>query len=789
MLRNYFKIAWRNMINNKVYSAINILGLATGMAVTMIIALWVHKQYSYNRFLPGYKNVYEVKLNHTVEGSVRTIASANLPLANVLRKEIPEIKYVAETDGNSQHSLMVGDKKLYLPGMRVGADFLKILQYPLQTGNVSTVFYDPYSIVLTASTAKALFGNEDPINKTVRYDNTNDLKVTGVLKDIPDNASLQFTYLMPFSYLEQTSDWVKVARTQWGYNLFRIYVALQPQATYAQVEPKIKDIIKKNSREMQGTEVMMQPAKDWQLYTQFENGKATGGFIEYVRLFSIIGVLVLIIACINFTNLSTARSEKRAREVGVRKAIGSQRSDLIVQFLTESLLVSCMAFFISLLIVQCSLPFFNELTQSTLRVPYSSLACWSIMAGFIVLTALLAGSKPAFYLSSFEPVKVLKGSLQIGAKASWPRKALVVIQFSCSIALIISTIIVYQQLQHVKSRPVGYDAGRLLMTDMSSDLNRNYMALKNELLQTGYIESVAYSSSPVTAIYDHSIINEWPGKTGTDLIHIGCVGLSDNYFRTLGMKLLSGRDFTTNRKTDSATIIVNEAAVKKMQLKEPLGQEIMWNGSEKARIVGVVKDALMESPYASVVPPIFTHRREGRSVLYRLRPEVNTQTALTKLAPVFNKYNPAYPYSYQFADTAYNDKFKQEVLVGRLAAIFATLAIFISCLGLFALAAYMVEQRTKEIGVRKVLGASVSQLWLLLSKDFIALVLVSCIIASPVALYFLQNWLQKYEYRISPGIPVFVISAAIAIVITVITISFQTIKAAIQKPIVALKSE
>lgn len=788
MFRNYFKIAWRNMLNNKVYSAINILGLATGMAVTLIIALWVNKQYSYNRFLPGYKNAYQVKLNHSTEGSTLTTASANLPLADALRKDIPEIKYVAVTDVSDQHSLLAGNTKLYQQGMRVGADFLKILPYPLLKGNAATVFNDPYSIILTESTAKALFGKEDPIDKIVRYDNQHDLKVTGILKDVPDNSSLQFMYLMPFSYRELTEDWLKEAHTHWGYNSFRIFVALKPHTTYTQVEPKIRNLIK-NSSDRYPAEVMMQPAADWQLYTRFENGKAVGGFVEYVRLFSIIGILVLIIACINFTNLSTARSEKRAREVGVRKAIGSQRSDLVLQFLSESLLISIIAFLISLLMAQLALPYFNQLTKSSLHVPYKSLEWWVIMVGFVAFTCLLAGSRPAFYLSSFKPVKVLKGTLQIGRQATWPRITLVIIQFSCSIALIISTIIVYQQLQYVKNRPIGYDSSKLLMTDMSSDLNQHYTALKNELLQTGYIQSVAYSSSPVTSVYSHNVINGWPGKTTTDVMNTGAIAVSDNYFKTLGMTLLSGRDFSANFKADSGTVIINEAAAKKMQLKEPLGQEISWNGGGKVRIIGVVKDALMESPFTAVAPLLVTHGNEGRSIVYRINAGVNMHDVLAKLAPIFNKYNPAYPYIYRFADEEYANKFELEVLVGKLAGIFAALAILISCLGLYGLAAYMAEQRTKEIGIRKVLGASVSQLWLLLSKDFIVLVLISCMIASPLALYFLQDWLQKYQYRITIGVPVFIVSAIMAIVITIITISVHTIRAAIGNPVTALHNE
>jgi putative ABC transport system permease protein len=789
MIKNYFKIAWRNIINNKVYSAINIFGLAIGMAVTLIIALWVYQEFSYNRFLPNYKTIYQVRLNHNIEGSINTMNTVSLPLGDVLRKEIPEIKYVAETDWNDNHSLMVGETKLYLKGMRTGNDFLKIFQYPFVKGNGNAVLNDPYSIVLTESTAKSLFGNNDAINKTVRYNNKYDLKVEGILKDLPSNSSLQFKYLIPFSFREQTTDWVKDARTQWGNNSFQTFVALQPGISYAQVEPKIRNIVKTNSK-MKKTEVMLHPLKDWELYSNFENGKATGGFIEYVKMFSIIGLLVLLIACINFTNLSTARSEKRAREVGVRKTIGSSRQSLIIQFLSESVLVSFIAFLISILLVQLALPYFNQLTKGWISTPYSSPVFWMIMIAFVLITGLLAGSRPAFYFSSFIPVKVLKGTVQTGRSAAWSRKILVVLQFSCSIALIISTVIIYRQIGHTKDRSTGYNQDRLMMTDMSADLNLNYKPLKQDLLQSGVIENVARASSPATGIYSLTIIGEWPGKAaGQESLNTGAISVSENYFQTLGISVKAGRDFSDEWKIDSGSVIVNEAALKKMGLKDPLNQFITWNGNERARIIGVVKDAIMESPFTPVRPTVFTHGREGNSLMYRLSKNISTKDAIAKLTTIFNKYNPAYPYSYQFVDEEYANKFNLELLIGKLAGLFAAFAIFISCLGLFGLAAYMAEQRNKEIGIRKVLGASVSQVWLLLSKDFIVLVILSCAIASPVAFYYLQSWLQKYDYRVTISPFVFIVAAIAAILITIVTISFQAIKAALANPVKSLRSE
>ncbi|MDB4901466.1 MAG: FtsX-like permease family protein [Mucilaginibacter sp.] len=795
MIKNYLKIAWRNIVSNKVYSAINILGLAAGMAVALLIGLWVFNEFSYDKFLPNYKQLYRVDLNFTSQhDGEHTQQAVPIPLVEVLRKEVPGIKRVAETDwvGWQWHDLLVGDKKLYLGGGATHPDFLNIFQYPFVKGNARAALTETYSIVLTESTAKALFGNEDPINKYVRFDNKQNLKVTGVLKDIPKNATLQFSFLTPFSFKEQTESWMKDARTTWTNNSFNEFVELEPGVTSAQIAPKIKNIVYQKSPQLRVAkpEVILHPLADWHLYSDFKNGKEAGGFIDYVRMFSIIGMLVLIIACINFMNLSTARSEKRAREVGVRKAIGSQRKDLIFQFLTESILITFIAFLFSILFTQLALPFFNELISSSISIPYGNPLFWCMMICYVLITGLLAGSRPAFYLSSFNPVTVLKGAIQVGKAAALPRKILVVLQFSCSIALIISTIIVYQQIQYAKSRPTGYNADRLMMTDMSGDLETHYAALKNDLLASGMVESVASASSPITNVYSHMSLDKWPGKNpGDESVNIGAISVSDTYLKTLGMSLVEGHDFSSSWSADTNNVIVNEAVIKRIGFKNPINKIIDYSMGNKRRIIGVVKDALMESPFFPVQPAIFNHGRGGNNIMYRLAKNVNTQDAIQKITKIFNTYNPAYPYIYQFVDEEYNHKFNLEMLVGKLAGVFAGLAIFISCLGLFGLAAYVAEQRTKEIGIRKVLGASISQVWLLLSKDFILLVIISCVIASPIALYFLRNWLQKYDYRITIGPGVFVLSAIVAIVITLITISFQAIKAALMNPVKSLRSE
>lgn len=793
MYRNYIKIALRGLVKHRAYSLINILGLAIGMAVTLIIGLWVYHEATYDRFLNGYERAYQIKRHYTIDGQTHTIGAISLPLIEVLENEIPGIEYVAVTDWGGSHSLIAGETRLSLEGNFVGADFLKIFQFPLLRGNESTALSEPNSIVLNAQTAKALFGDEDPMGKSVRLDNSQELAVTGILADLPGNSSFQFRYLLPFSLLDQISPFVRQARSEWLMNSFQLYVGLASGVDQDQINPLIEGILGEKSADLKpfDPKLSLQAMKDWHLFGDFENGEAVGGYIEYVRLFGVIGLLVLVIACINFMNLSTARSEKRAKEVGIRKAIGSKRKSLILQFLSESFVLTILAFCLSLLVVYLALPAFNTLVNSDLHLPLKQPIFWLIMLAYLALTALLAGSRPAFYLSSFNTVQVLKGAVKGTKSAVWGRKVLVLLQFSCSIALIISTLIIYQQIQHVRNRPTGYQQDRLMMSEMSEDLNNNYEAIKAELLQSGLVENVTKASSSATGINFFTVISDWPGKS-PDRIHqeIGAVRISDSYFETLGMELKGGRNFKPNLEADSSSVILNEAAVRQLNLADPVGQSITWNRDQQVTVVGVVKDAILLSPYTPVHPTLFAPATGPEiSIMYRLAAHVNPREAIPQLAEIFERHNPAYPYEYQFADDAYARKFQLEVLVGKLAGLFAGLAILVSCLGLFGLAAFMAEQRRKEIGIRKVLGATVTQIWVLLSKEFLLLVLISCILASPIAIFFLQDWLQQYDYRITIGPLTFVFAAVLALLITTLTISFQAIRAGLAQPVDSLRTE
>jgi len=792
MLKAYFTTAWRNILRSKVYSILNIAGLAAGMAVALLIGLWVYDQSSFDKFLPGYQQAYQVRFRYSDNGEFRTQPMMCIPLAAALKNDIPEIAHTTMSFGWGGSDLAVGTKQLSVNNMIAGDEFLEIFQFPIVKGNAKDALKDVYSLVLTESVAKALFGTIDVLDRQVRNADGNNLRVTAVIKDLPKNSTMQFTTITSFSSFA-SGGWVKAAVNNWNHCFFTMYASLKPGVTYARVEPKARMLMQKYAPAAYKTfqqQVVMQPMTDWHLYTEFKNGYPSGGLIDYIRLFSITGVLVLLIACVNFMNLATARSEKRAREVGVRKVMGSGRGGLILQFLIESVIITFLSFALSLLLVQGVLPGFNALIKTQIAIPWSNPVFWLVMISYVLVTGMLAGSRPAFYLSSFQPVKVLKGAMRIGRAATLPRKVLVVLQFSCSIGLIISTVIIYQQIEYARHRPTGYDPNRLVTTYRWS----HYPALKQEALASGWVSGMTRSLSQATEVDSHNVIDDWPGRQPNEALNLAMNALADtDYFRTMGTSLVAGRNFTGNSAVDSTDVIVNESAVRRMRLKQPLNQIITWhlsNAPNRLRIIGVAKDALTSNPFGEAEPTIFVFQPDwSYSLTFRIAPTVNTQAALAGLAPIFRKYNPGYSFDYNFVDETYAQKFALELLIGKLAAIFAILAIFISCLGLFGLAAYMAEQRTREIGIRKVLGASIGQVLILLSGDFILLVGISCIIASPLAWYFSHQWLQGYYYRISIGPGVFLFSGLVAMVIATVTISFQALRAATMNPVDSLRPE
>ncbi|GAB4027437.1 ABC transporter permease [Spirosoma koreense] len=796
MLQNYVKIAFRTLTKNKGYSAINIGGLAVGMAVAMLIGIWIDDELSANKHHKNYGTLYQVKMNQTFEGRRGTQDAIPFPLGDELKANYPDFKAVAMySRGGGQRSLVVANQKFLKTGLYIGQDAIDMFSLNILNGNKNPL-REPYSIVLTDETAHALFGNQDPIGKTLRMDNTVDLKVTAVVAKQPTNATLQFDYLLPWQLQEKLYDWVvKYHKTNWANNSWEAFVQLKEGIDPAQTNAKIKDVVlahltnDPNVRKLVKPALFLHPMARWRLYSEFTEGKNAGGFIKYVRLFGVFALFILVIACINFMNLSTARSEKRAKEVGVRKAVGSGRKQLIGQFLSESTLIAVLALMLALGIVLISLPYFNTLTEKTMTIKFGNPIFWAVLIVFTLFTGLLAGSYPALYLSSFNPIRILKGGIHIGTGASLPRKALVVVQFTFSVVLMIGTLIIYEQIQYGKNRPAGFTNKGLISVNSSSNLMTHFDALRAELLATGVVSSICQTNSPPTEIWSSNSGWDWKGSTPDDKSAIfTTITTNYDYIKTLGITLKEGRDFSRDFATDSSGVILNESAVKRMGLKHPLGERLRWGGKDRT-VIGIVPDLVMESPYQAIRPLTIVFENWTSFLAVRINPAVAPSVAIQKMTPIFDKYNPGFPFDYKFADTEYAKKFNDEELIGNLSAIVCMLAIFISCLGLFGLASFMAEQRTKEIGIRKVLGASIANVWGLLSKDFVQLVMIAAVIASPIAWYAMQKWLEAYTYRISIGVSVFLIVLTAALLITLLTISYQAIKAALMNPVKSLRSE
>ncbi|HEY2720190.1 MAG TPA: ABC transporter permease, partial [Chitinophagaceae bacterium] len=747
MIKNYFKIAWRNLLKSKVYSIINIAGLATGMAVAMIIGLWIYDEVSANRNFKNYDTLYQVMMHQTFDGVRGTQQALPYPMGEELKRKYPDFKGVAMCDWGQPHSLVYGEKKISKTGHFIGEDAVKMFSLKILSGDRDPL-HDPYSIVLTNETAKILFGDEDPIGKAVKMDNETNLKVTAVVEKLPKNSSLSFDYLIPFQLQEIIYSWVKqYHKTNWGNNSWQVFVQLNKDAKPDGVNSKIKDVVishftDDNTLHHIMPAVFIHPMSKWRLYSDFKDGKNTGGFIKYVKMFGILGFIVLLIACINFMNLSTARSEKRAKEVGVRKSVGSARGQLIAQFLSESELISALAFLTALGLVIISLPYFNKLTDKQMSLQVASPLFWVIMIVFTIVTGLLAGSYPAFYLSSFNPVRVLKGNMKAGKSSSLPRKILVTIQFASSVVLMIGTIVINRQIQFGKNRPIGFNNKGLISVNWSDDIAKNFEVIKQELLSTGAIASVCQSNSPPSQIYSNNNGWEWKNSTPIEKSSVfSTITTTYDYTKTLGIKLIAGRDFSKDF-ADSNAVILNKAAVKRMNLQNPVGEMLKWNDKPMV-VIGVIPDIQMESPFRQISPLTIIFNKDWVGYMdIRINPNVSASKAIALMKPIFDKYNPAFPFEYQFADEQYAKKFNYEELVGNLAALVAILAIFISCLGLFGLASFTAEQRVKEIGIRKVLGANVFNLWRLLSIDFIVLVLISCAIAVPIAWHYMNDWLK-----------------------------------------------
>lgn len=794
MIQNYFKIAFRNLAKNKGYGFINIAGLAMGMSVAILIGLWIYDEVTYDRSHENYGRIAQIMQHQTYNGQIATQTAVPFPLGAELRKNYgSDFKYVLMSTWGGRHVLAFGDKKLAKNGRYIEPQAPDMLSLKMLRGS-SAGLKDPYSIMLSESAAKSFFGDADPIDKVLKMDNKLNVKVTGVYADLPYNSSFKdMQFMAPWSLFEINSPWMKNEEDPWRANSFQTLVQLNEHADIEKVSAKIKDVKVKNIRREQlkyKPEVFLNPMSQWHLYSEFKDGQRIGGQIEFVWLFGVIGTFVLLLACINFMNLSTARSEKRAKEVGIRKAIGSVRQQLIAQFFSESLIVVAMAFVLALVLVMLILPQFNIIADKKLSILWGNPYFWIAGLGFSILTAIIAGSYPALYLSSFQPVKVLKGTFRAGKFAAIPRKALVIVQFTVSIILIIGTTVVFRQIQFAKNRPVGYDRNDLVTINLlTADIHNHFEAIRDELKKSGAVSEIAESGSPATEVWSSTSGLAWKGKDPALSVDFHFNEVSHDYGKTVGWQFIDGRDFSTEYASDSMALVINEAAVKFMGLKNPVGEQMTWNGTP-VRVIGVVKDMIVQSPYAEINPLFYSLSTQGGSIAnIKMNPSEKPGDALAKIETIFKKYDTASPFEYRFVDDDYATKFFNEERVAKLTSFFSVLAILISCLGIFGLASFTAEQRTKEIGVRKVLGASVANLWQMLSKDFVILVVISCIISAPVAYYFLNGWLQKYQYRTEVSWWIFVLASLGALIITLLTVSYQAIRAALLDPVKSLKSE
>ncbi|KQS33512.1 ABC transporter permease [Dyadobacter sp. Leaf189] len=790
MFNNYLKIAFRNLWKNKGYSAINIVGLSVGMAVAVLIGLWVFDELSFNKYHKNYDRLGQVWqfVKFDVEKSAYNVAP--VPLAEELRSKYPDFEKVS-LSGFKSAILSAGEKKFEQTGQYVEPDFIGMMGVKIVAGTGSN-FADINSILLSESLARSFFGAENPLNRMIRINNKEEVKVAGIYEDMPSSSSFkEASFLAPWKLLVSMDNYARSASTQWDENSFQVYVQLKEGADFGKVSSKIKETrMKRDDPPAYHPEFFIHPMSSWHLYSDFQNGINTGGMITFVWLFGTIGVFVLLLACINFMNLSTARSEKRAKEVGIRKAIGSLRQQLISQFFCESFLVVFIAFSISILLVALSLPMFNQVAEKEITLPVANLRFWIAGLGFSAITALISGSYPAFYLSSFQPLKVLKGTFRVGKLALIPRKVLVVLQFTVSVTLIAGTIIVFRQIEFAKDRPVGYNREGLIEVEMSTpDLYNHYNALKNELLGSGAVSAFSESSGSLTVQYGGTTNISWAGKASGSQPLIMSNSVTHDYGKTVGWKLKAGRDFSRDFSTDSSAIILNETAAKLMGFKKPLEAVVKLNGRE-FRVIGVIENMIKESPFSEVSPSFFVINYTGVNMInMRLSGTLGISQSLARIENVFKKFSPGSPFEYRFVDKEFLKKFGEEERIARLASFFTLLAIFISCLGLFGLSSFVAEQRTKEIGVRKVLGASVANLWQLLSRDFVFLVMLSCLISCPIAGYFMESWLDHYTYREPISWWVFGLTGCGALLITLLTVSYQAIKAALVDPVRSLRSE
>lgn len=786
MLKNYLKIAWRNLLKNKTFSLINILGLALGMACSLLIMLWVQDEIKMDRFHENDARLYSVMENQLYSGTINTFAATPGILAEHIVKDIPEIEKASQVLWEMTPVFRVGNNFDNEKGRYVQGDFLSMFSFELKEGNAATALKRPDGVVISQKLADKYFKGQDAMGKAIRIDNKDDVVVTGILQEVSPFSSMKFDFLMSYDRWLKNNKWAN----EWGNNGPRCAVLLSKNADINKVNAKIKGYIKTKNKDSNVDLFLINYGQSY-LYSKWEAGKQNGGRIEYVRLFTIVAVFILIIACINFMNLATARSVKRAKEVGLRKVVGAYKSSLVGQFMGESLLITLLSLVVAIAIVVLLLPFFNALTEKQLYLDFLDPSMLLLLLALTIITGLIAGSYPAFFMSSLNPVTILKGALKFKPTATYFRQGLVVFQFGLSILLILSMIVVYRQIEFIQNKNLGFGRENLLyLPDIENSMNKNFASFKQVLENEPGVKAVACSQAGPLDYGSSTMGVNWPGKDTTQQLLFNVNPVGYDFVKTMDIKLLDGRDFSPAYGTDTSNYLVNEAAAKKIGYKDPVGKELtMWG--KKGKIIGLMKDFHIGSLHVAIEPLIvgLQPKTETWGVAMVRTEAGKTKQAIANIEKVFRQYNPGVPFKYYFADEEFGKLYKAEHVVSKLSNYFAFLAIFISCLGLFGLAAFTAEQRTKEIGVRKVLGASVTNLVGMLSADFLKLVTIAAVIAFPIAWYFLSGWLEKYAYRIEIEWWYFLVAGVAALLIALFTVSFQAIKAALMNPVKSLKSE
>ena len=795
MLKTNFKIGVRNVIRNRSFFVLNAVGLTIGLTAVLLIALWVYGELSFNKSLTNYDHIVSVMQNQKFNGKIGTYSSQPMQLAPVLRDEYGnQFKYAVTASRIQNFTVTHKNKIIKSRGRFAEPDLANILNLGMISGNKNAL-KDISSLLISKSASVDLFGEEDPMGKTIMISNKMEAKVAGVYKDLPKNSSFHsLKFIAPWELLKRTGQYED--NLSWGNFRFQVFAQLEENVDINVVSNQIKYVTKnKNPEDTLSTELFLFPMSKWYLHSQFENGKSVGGRIENVILFGVIGFFILLLACVNFMNLSTVNALKRSQEVGIRKTLGSSRRQLALQFFTESFIIIFFSFCLALLFTDLLLPEFNTIIDKEIKIPFQKLYFWIGVSSLLFVTALLSSSYPSFYLSAFKPVKVFKGLSSNNKNSVAIRSGLLVLQFTISGILIVGTLTVIEQINYAKNRPLGFNKDLVVSIPINNDrVLQSYPSIKNELLKSPYIDQVTASDVRITRTNRANGDFHWEGKDPKMKTSFRTVRATPDFGKMIGWNLLEGRDFSSKFPSDSLSFIVNESAVKYMGIENPVGKYVKWGYFGKFKIIGVVKDMVTLSPYDAIEPSIYT-LIDKKFLKYKY---VNIKIAATPNAisntirdtkTIFKKYNPEDVFSYNFLDEEHRLKFKDEERIAKLTSIFSIVALIICCFGVLGLTTYTAQQRKKEIGIRKVLGASVYIIWRLLSKQFIILAGISLIIAIPIGYYFSSQWLQSYSYRININFSIFMLSAFILLIITLLTVSFQAIRSATNNPVDSLRTE